>query len=100
ENHITISSKEKPCQPKADGVINFRLNTYYLFTFLASSVPALNFATFFALILISFPVRGLRPLRAARLETENVPKPTKVTLPPFDSVAPTPLMKESRASAA
>jgi hypothetical protein len=28
------------------------------------------------------PVRGLRPSRAARSETENVPKPTKVTLSP------------------
>jgi putative acetyltransferase len=39
--------------------------------------------TFAALILIDAPVRGLRPLRAARLVTENVPNPTSVTEPPF-----------------
>jgi hypothetical protein len=32
------------------------------------------------------PVRGLRPVRAARLPTENVPKPTKVTEPFFFKV--------------
>ena len=32
------------------------------------------------------PVRGLRPARAARAFTENVPKPTSETEPPFASV--------------
>jgi hypothetical protein len=29
------------------------------------------------------PVRGLRPVRAARLPTANVPKPTSDTVPPL-----------------
>ena len=33
-------------------------------------------------ILITFPVRGFRPLRAARLATAKVPKPTSVTRRP------------------
>src|SRR6187551_2588581 len=54
------------------------------YNFADNSLPALNLATFLALILITAPVCGLRPLRAALLETENVPKPTNVTLPlPF-----------------
>src|SRR5690606_36617588 len=48
--------------------------------------PALNFGVFLALILIVSPVAGLRPVRAARLVTENVPKPGIVTLSPFFSV--------------
>src|SRR5882672_7039780 len=63
-----------------------------------NSLPALNFATFLALILITAPVCGLRPLRAALLETEKVPKPTKVTLPPPFNVFVTASTKESRAS--
>jgi len=47
-----------------------------------NSLPALNLATFFALILITAPVCGLRPFRAALFETEKVPNPTSVTLPP------------------
>ncbi|MDB5776197.1 MAG: putative cytosolic protein [Herbaspirillum sp.] len=38
------------------------------------------------MILIASPVRGLRPVRAARLPTENVPKPTNVTVPFFFNV--------------
>ena len=34
-------------------------------------------------ILISFPVAGLRPLRAARLATANVPNPVIWTASPF-----------------
>ena len=45
--------------------------------------PALNLGTFLALIFKTAPVCGLRPTRAARLETEKVPKPTSVTLSPF-----------------
>jgi len=40
-------------------------------------LPALNFATFLAFILITSPVCGLRPLRADLFDTEKVPKPTK-----------------------
>ena len=53
------------------------------FTASAKSEPALNLATFFALILIGCLVDGLIPVRAARLATENVPKPTRLTLSPF-----------------
>jgi hypothetical protein len=38
------------------------------------------------LIWIGSPVRGLRPIRAARALTENVPKPTSDTPPPSLSV--------------
>jgi len=49
-----------------------------------SALPGRNFGTFAALILISSLVRGLRPVRAARLLTMKVPNPTSVTeLPRF-----------------
>jgi len=48
-----------------------------------SAFPALKPGTFEALILIASPVRGLRPVRAALLRTENVPNPTNVTVSPF-----------------
>lgn len=47
-----------------------------------------NFGTLAALILISAPVRGLRPLRAGRLVTANEPNPTSETVPPFFNVVP------------
>lgn len=62
-----------------------------------NSLPALKRATFLALILITSPVCGLRPLRAARLETEKVPKPTSVTLSPFFKVLVTASTKASMA---
>src|SRR5215217_1347261 len=65
-----------------------------------SSLPALNLATFLALILITAPVWGLRPLRAALFETEKVPKPTKVTLPPPFKVFVTASTKESKVALA
>nr|GEU28069.1 hypothetical protein [Tanacetum cinerariifolium] len=45
--------------------------------------PAENFGVFDAAILIASPVAGLRPLRAARLATEKVPKPVMPTVSPF-----------------
>src|SRR6266571_7712797 len=45
--------------------------------------PAENFGDFDAAILIAAPVDGLRPLRAARLATEKVPKPVIPTVSPF-----------------
>ena len=51
----------------------------YHFTTSFNALPAVNLGTFFALILISFPVWGLRPVRAARLATLKVPNPTMVT---------------------
>jgi hypothetical protein len=62
------------------------------------SFPALNLGTFLALIFMVAPVCGLRPLRAARFETENVPKPTSVTVSPFfkvDTTAPVNASKDS-----
>jgi hypothetical protein len=55
------------------------------FTAFFSALPAENFGTFFAAILISFPVWGFRPTRAFRLPTLNVPKPTSVIACPFFS---------------
>lgn len=55
----------------------------YLLTASFSSLPALKVGRFEAGILIVSPVRGLRPVVAARLETENVPKPTRRTSSPF-----------------
>jgi hypothetical protein len=46
------------------------------------------------------PVRGLRPVRAARLPTEKEPKPTKETVPPFLSVFLTASTMDSRARVA
>ena len=63
-----------------------------------NSFPALNLATFLALIFITAPVCGFRPLRAALFETEKVPKPTNVTLPPPFSVLVTASTKESSAA--
>src|SRR5690606_15045166 len=67
------------------------------FTFLLRSAPALNFTTFLAAILISLPVCGLRPLRAARLVTLKVPKPTRATRSPFFSAFVVLFTKASRA---
>ena len=39
------------------------------------ALPALNAGTLEAAILISLPVCGLRPLRAARSRTSKLPKP-------------------------
>jgi hypothetical protein len=52
---------------------------FYL-TEVANLEPALNLATFFAAILISFPVCGFLPTLAFLLATDQVPKPISVTL--------------------
>src|SRR5450759_199964 len=57
------------------------------FTAVLRDAPALNAGALEALILRGAPVAGLRPLRAARLRTSNVPKPTNATLSPFFRVA-------------
>ena len=46
-------------------------------------MPALKPTDFDGLILIDSPVRGLRPMRAARFFTLKVPKPTIETSPAF-----------------
>ena len=48
-----------------------------------SALPGLKLGTLAALISIGCPVCGLRPVLAARSLTENTPKPTKETSPPF-----------------
>jgi len=52
----------------------------YLFTADLNAAPAENFTPFDAAICTGSPVRGLRPVRAARDERENEPKPGSVTL--------------------
>ncbi len=63
-----------------------------------NSFPALNRATFFALILMTAPVWGCGRYGHALLETEKVPKPTRVTLPPPFRVFVTASTKESKAA--
>jgi hypothetical protein len=64
----------------------------YLLTASLSGAPALNLGCFDALIWIVSPVRGFRPVVAARCATENEPKPTMRTSPP-DLSAPAILSK-------
>src|SRR6185312_17123354 len=45
--------------------------------------PGVNFGALDALIFTFSPVRGLTPWRAARLTTENLPKPVMTTSSPF-----------------
>src|SRR3569833_2164904 len=49
-------------------------------------MPGRTFGTLADLILMGALVRGLRPVRAARLVTAKVPNPTIDTLPPFFKV--------------
>jgi hypothetical protein len=53
------------------------------FTVFFKSLPAANFGTLWAAILIGFPVCGFLPTRAFLLATEKVPNPTIVTFWPF-----------------
>jgi hypothetical protein len=48
-----------------------------------NKLPALNFATRVAGILISLPVWGFLPVLALLFATENVPNPVKASLSPF-----------------
>src|SRR5579863_9858960 len=52
-----------------------------------SALAAENLAALLAAMLIVAPVAGLRPVRAARLETPNLPKPATDTSPPAASSA-------------
>jgi len=60
-------------------------------------LPGRNFGTLAALILIASLVRGLRPVRAARLLTVKVPKPTNVTELPRFKLPRMPATSASRA---
>src|ERR1700759_4541523 len=64
--------------------------------------PAVNLGALDALILTVSPVCGLRPVRALRLATENLPKPVRAISSPFLRVFSTVEMNAStdlRASA-
>ena len=61
------------------------------------ALPGRNLGTLADLILMAAPVRGLRPVRAARLVTAKVPKPTRATVPPFFNVVRTAPMVASKA---
>src|SRR5688572_17342298 len=60
-------------------------SAYFFFGLMAafSVAPAAKRGVFDAAILMTSPVAGLRPLRAARLVTEKVPKPVIPTVSPF-----------------
>ncbi len=60
-------------------------------------VPALNFGTAVFLILTLAPVRGLRPIRAARAARSKVPKPV---IPTFLPLATSRMMTSSNPSTA
>jgi hypothetical protein len=70
------------------------------FTASLSALPGLKRGTLAALIFRAAPVRGLRPVRAARLLTLNVPKPTKETVSPFFNVFRTASVKAANARVA
>ncbi len=65
----------------------FYLSSNYLLTASFNALPAEKAGALRAAIFNSAPVRGLRPVRAARLDTLNVPKPIKVTVLLFLSAA-------------
>src|SRR5258708_3062213 len=56
-----------------------------LFTASLNAFPAVNFTVFAAAILISSPVLGLRPVRAAREPVLKLPNPTSCTVSPLTS---------------
>jgi hypothetical protein len=58
-------------------------------TFSLRVLPALNLTTFDAGILITSPVRGLRPSRSDLAPTLKVPKPASVNLSPPDKASET-----------
>src|SRR5438067_2248720 len=68
-----------------EGKIAGTTATYFFFGLTAAFrvAPAAKRGVFDAAILITSPVAGLRPLRAARLVIEKVPKPVIPTVSPF-----------------
>ena len=56
---------------------------FFLFTASLKALPAVNFTVRAAAILMVSPVRGLRPVRAARLPEPKVPNPTSCTASPL-----------------
>src|SRR5580692_12870866 len=76
-----------------------RIYFFFGLTACFSDAPAENFGAFDALIFTRSPVRGLTPWRAARLTTENLPKPVMITSSPFLSVFETVPKNDSTARA-
>ena len=72
----------------------------YLFTADLKAAPAENFTPFDAAIWTGSPVRGLRPVRAARDDREKEPKPGSVTLSSFATAACTESMSAFNARSA
>src|SRR3569832_947285 len=62
---------------------HFFFAAFLFATAVLKTAPAVKRGTVDAAILISAPVCGLRPVRAARLDDLKVPKPTRVTVSPF-----------------
>jgi hypothetical protein len=56
---------------------------YYYFTASFSDLPEANFGILAAGIVMTSPVRGLRPFLDFLFTTEKVPNPTSVTFCPF-----------------
>ena len=81
-------------------ISHYSLLTTHTYNLADNSLPALKRATFLAFILMVAPVCGLRPVRALRLVTEKVPKPTNVTLFPDLSALVTAPVKASSAALA
>src|SRR5712691_9485693 len=74
--------RRSPTKPTAPPTIS-QGSRHVQRTAVLSERLGLKRGTFAGGIEISFPVRGLRPLRAARLFTQNVPKPLIVTRRPL-----------------
>src|SRR5450631_4129295 len=100
DHGATRISRIKESSETSGGNANRGSGAHFLLTCFLSSTPGVNLATFRAAILMTPPVRGLRPLRALRWETENVPKPTSVTRSPFLSASVTASIRVSMAAAA
>src|SRR5664279_4359571 len=94
-----ISRIKESGEPLRDSA-NQGYAAHFLLTCFLSFTPGVNLATLRAAILMTPPVCGLRPLRALRWETENVPKPTRVTRSPFFSARMTASIRVSMAAAA
>ena len=95
---LTVSNRRPtPCKGAALPTELSTPSNVYQFKASFRPLPGRNFGTLAFLILIAAPVRGLRPVRAARLPTAKVPKPTRETVPPFFKVVRTAPMVASRA---
>src|ERR1043165_4979134 len=81
------ANKKRQARPPAAPIPKVEPSYLPRLTAFFRSAPAVNLATRRAAILMVAPVCGLRPLRAFRDETENVPKPISATRSPFFNAA-------------